>query len=165
MDMLNPANADVGLYFVIIATAIATILSGFLIVALIARFGFKVKISFSGFIAATFLSILFFIGAGAIGPNETTFSLMIVQAYSLFLFVGTIILNYILLKLFQPKSMMDLAKSESLKASADLKVHYDVILKELNAINNLKKEQGGNSSVKIKQFLKSGQKGNSNVKS
>jgi len=52
MEMLDPSNTNPGLFLVIMATAIGTILFGFLMVALIARYKFKIKVTVSSFIAA-----------------------------------------------------------------------------------------------------------------
>ena len=57
MEMLDPSNTNPGLFLVIMATAIGTILFGFLIVALIARYKFKIRVTVSSFIAAVTLSV------------------------------------------------------------------------------------------------------------
>lgn len=159
MDMIDPTNANAGLFLVIIATAIATILTGFIVVALIARFGFKIKVSFSGFIAAATLSIFFFIGAGALGPSESTTKLPIIQLYSVFLFIGTIVFNVFLLKFFKLKSINEQVLAEYNKSTSECREHYKTILKELQAIEKLKIEEKLSSPSKFKQFFKISNKG------
>lgn len=165
MDMIDPTNANAGLFLVIIATAIATILSGFILVACIARFGLKIKVSFSSFITSATLSLLFFIGVGALGPSESTSKLPIIQLFSIFLFIGTILINLLFLKLLKPKSIVDLALAEHNKSTPDCQEHYKSILRELQEIEKLKVEQNLNTSNKFKQFFKFSKKGNRDVKS
>lgn len=163
--MIDPTNANAGLFFVVIATAIATILTGFIIVALIARFGFKIRINISSFIAASTLSVLFFIAIGALGPVEAKSTVPVVQLYSLFLLIGTVVVNFVLLKLFQPKNIEALITTEYKKSTAECQEHYKAILKELRAIEKLRISQELKTPSKFKQIFKFGNKGNRNVKS
>ena len=154
MDMIDPTYADAGLFLVIIATAIATILTGFLIVACIARFGFKIKVSVSSFITAAVFSVLLFIGVGALGPNESTSSLTVVQVFSLVLFIGTILINIFLLKCLRPRSIEELVLAEHKKSNSDCKEHYKIILNELHEIDKSKIAHGQNTPNIFKRIFK-----------
>lgn len=164
MEMIDPSNINAGLFLVIMATAIATIFGGFIIVALIARFGLKIRISFSGFIASVTLSVLFFIVSAALGPKEASASLPVIQIYSFALLVFTIIVYVLFLKAFQPKNLETLSIKEYNKSTPQVQEHYKNILKELQEIEKLKIESKQNISSKFKQKFKM-KKGGSNVKS
>ncbi|MDH2104132.1 MULTISPECIES: hypothetical protein [Acinetobacter] len=137
MEMLDPSNTNPGLFLVIMATAIGTILFGFLIVALIARYKFKIKVTVSSFIAAVTLSVFSFICFGSLGPMEPKYSTSVVQLYALGLLAGTLILNIVLLKLFSPKTIEQLALKGFNKSENEQKEHYKNILKEFKCITDL----------------------------
>ena len=137
MEMLDPSNTNPGIFLVIMATAIGTIIFGFFIVALIARYKFKIKVTISSFIAAVTLSVLSFISFGSIGPLEPKYSTSVVQIYALGLLLGTLILNILLLKMFSPKNIEQLALKGFYKAENEQKEHYKNILKELKCITDL----------------------------
>ena len=68
---------------------------------------------------------------------EPKYSTSVVQLYALGLLAGTLILNLVLLKLFSPKTIEQLALKGFNKSENEQKEHYKNILKEFKCITDL----------------------------
>lgn len=163
MEMLDPTSVNSGLFLVVLASAIATILAAFLVLAFIARVGFKIKISISSFITSVVTALLSFVVIGVFGPTEANNGIAHVQLYSLGMFIATIIVFFLMLKLLRPKTLEEQILKKYNSSPDELKSHFKNILNELNDIEKKENILNVNHGLMNKIFNKFSKKGSSNV--
>lgn len=140
---MGPTDPNVGMLFSFIAVAIASIASMFVFLAVVARFGFKIKISLQSFITSMTLSSVLFLLLTTLIPmpeEEVPGSIGQFELMSLALFVITLISFVVFLKIFRKKNIREQVLIKCTKSNEKEKPFYKEILSNLEKIEDLSKK-------------------------